>query len=155
MKKVLLFVCTLLILLSLTACKNPAQVAAKKHAQDLLKDAGLDDVNLDDGSLSFKAEDGTEVTFGKDGTSWTNEEDQTGSISTSGEWPKSGAGALIPPFTSGTQSAFMESEEMFYATFENVSANDYTGYVQAVKDAGFTDSVVEGSSDGTDYISAF
>lgn len=134
MRKGLAVLIVMLLLLSLTGCGVRQKIADKvteKITEGIVdKVAGEDvDIDLDDGTINVKGEDGTEWTMG------------------GGEWPKDGAAAMIPEFKEGTISAVVNSPEGCWIEIEEVDEKDFQQYVEALKNAGFDKNVATSSDE--------
>jgi uncharacterized lipoprotein NlpE involved in copper resistance len=134
MKKAIVVLIAVVLLLSLTGCGIRQKISEKvteKITEGIIDKVGGDDVDidLDDGKINVKDEDGTEWTMG------------------GGEWPKDGAAALIPEFKEGTISAVVNSPEGCWIEIEEVDEKDFQQYVEALKNAGFDKNVATSSDE--------
>ena len=94
------------------------------------------DIDLDEGSIKFKDDEGAEISIG------------------GAEWPKDGAGALIPILKKGEYHSVKNSDEEFGITVLGLELEDYEQYVKELKEAGFTDSIEEYTHENAKQFSA-
>ena len=88
MKKALVLLSVLLLLSALAGCginKKISEEVSEQIAEGILGEAGKGkvDVDIEDGKIKFKGEDGSEMTIGED------------------KWPQGGAADQIPEFAKG------------------------------------------------------
>lgn len=128
-----------LLLLSLTGC-SARQKAADRLAEKMMESAlekatGEDvDIDLDKDKMTAKGEDGSELSIG------------------GGEWPKSGAGVLLPELKKGKITSVLNSAEGCWLQIEEVSENDFHRYVETLKEAGFvTDEITFTNEDNQSF----
>jgi hypothetical protein len=125
LKKVtILFLILLLIIPTFSGCfkKKIEDKIAEEITEGILeKVTGNEaDIDIDDGSISMKGEDGSEVILG------------------STEWPKGKAIDLIPEFKHGTISYTMNSDTVCAINIEDVEQKDFENYVEEIKSLGYT-----------------
>lgn len=142
LRKSIALILSLAVLMSLVGCgfrKNIERKLSEKITEGILEKIAGDgtDVNLDDGELSFKGEDGSELTIG------------------SKKWPKGKAIDLIPEFKEGEIASIINSDETSIIYIDAVEQKDFEKYVEQVKSAGFTDDVMEMSMESSIAYTAF
>lgn len=135
MRKTAVIVIALLLLLSLCGCGVKEKITGKvseKITEGIIEKATGGDVDLDleEGKIKIKGDDGEEVTMGET------------------EWPKEGPGALIPKFKKGKIDGVTRSGEMCWIYIDDVKLADYKQYIEELKKAGITDDPVEHSGGG-------
>lgn len=135
LKKATGVIVCVVMLLSLGACGIKQKISdkiAEKVTEGVLEKAagGNTDIDLSQGKISVKGEDGKEVSIG------------------GGEWPKTGAAKLIPEFKKGKIVSVMSQDEGCMISLEEVEASDYEKYVEDLKGKGFIHDVSEYSSGG-------
>ena len=122
MKKFLMGLLALLLVLSLAGC-GAKEKAAEKAAEKVFKSAGVDaDINGD--KVVIKGEDGQELTIG------------------AGEWPTSDLAKIIPEFKGGKIVSVMEANDSLFIMIEDISDEDFTAYLEEIKEA-FTNETFE------------
>lgn len=123
MKKFLFLVLVLIITLSLSAC-GASDKAQEKAAEKAIEGAlgGDVQVDIDGDKYTYEDKDGNKMEFG------------------STEWPNDEAAEFIPKFDQGTVTACTAMANIYIIDVEKVEQKDYEGYLQTVKDAGFTES---------------
>lgn len=141
MRKVLVTLLSLLLLTSLTGCgvkqKISEQVTRKISEGIIEKVAGDDvDVDLDDGKIKVKGDDGSEWSIGD------------------GEWPRGEAADLIPEFKKGTITSVLNSPEGCWINIEDVDEKDFQRYLEDFKNAGFDSNVLNYSDEDSVVYSA-
>lgn len=110
MKKLSIGLLALLLVLSLAGCG-----AKEKAAEKILQGAGVDaDINGD--KVVIKGEDGQELTIG------------------AGEWPTSDLAKSIPKFKGGKIVSVMEANDSLFIMIEEISDQDFTAYMEEVKE---------------------
>lgn len=129
----------LLVLLFSTGCgfkKSIEDKMAEEITEGVLeKVAGDDaDIELDDGNISIKGEDGSELTIGSEAIG-------------SEEWPKGKVIDLIPEFKHGTIASSMNSDTACVITLEDVEQKAFDSYLEEVKSIGYTKDGIDSSSD--------
>lgn len=129
LKKALVALLVPLMLLLLTGCgareKISDQITKKITEGVIEKVAGDDaDLDLDDGKLKLKGDDGSEWSIGGD------------------EWPEGDAADLIPEFKKGNITSVLNSPEGCWINIEGVDEKDFQRYVEDLKKAGFNSNVL-------------
>ena len=104
--------------------------AAEKLTEKMLEQGGASDVDIDDDKITFKSEEGGEVSIG------------------GGEWPKSELGKSIPEFKKGKIASTLETPGYLMVSFEEVEEADAVAYIEENKPS-FTLDNYESKSDGT------
>lgn len=122
------------MIFSLVACGVKESINEKiteKVTEGILEKAtgGETDIDIKDGGLTIKNEDGEEFSFGQS------------------EWPEGQAADFIPEFKNGNIVSVLNSDGVCLITIEEVEEEDFKEYVKEVKDAGFTNEVTEYSSE--------
>lgn len=125
MKKFLIVMLILLLALSLAAC-GAKEKAAEKAAEKILENAGVE-ANIDGDKVVVKGEDGEELTIGE------------------GEWPSSDLAKSIPEFKDGKIVSVMEANDSLFIMIEEISEEDFTAYLDEIKDV-FTEEAYEMST---------
>ncbi|WP_090441490.1 DUF6591 domain-containing protein [Natronincola peptidivorans] len=135
-KRIIAILLSALVVLSLGGCsvkKNLNEKIAEKVTESVLEKVAGDDVDIDidikDGGIAIKGEDGEEISFG------------------SSKWPDGGAADSIPIFNKGNIISVINSNASCMIILEEVEEEDYKKYVVELKDAGFTNDVTEFSGD--------
>jgi predicted small lipoprotein YifL len=103
--------------------------AAEKMTEEILEQAGAEDVDIDGDKVTLKGEDGEEVTFGGD------------------EWPESDLANSIPEFSKGEFANIMETSNYLMINFEEVKEADAAAYIEQNKPE-FTLDNYESKSEG-------
>lgn len=137
MKKLSVFLSALLLVAALVGC-GASEKAQEKAAENAIEDALGDDVQVDiDGDkYTYEDKDGNKMEVG--GT----------------EWPSDAAAEFIPKFEKQPVTACTIMGNVYLIDIENVAQKDYENYLQAVKDAGFTESVFSFGETGYDQYQA-
>jgi hypothetical protein len=119
MKKFLLAALVITLILTLGACKSPADLIGEKVGESIVEGITGSDVDVEGDSVTIKGEDGEVVLGGK-------------------EWPDNEIMKKIPKFTKGTIDSTMVSDETGgMINLTDVAQADYDAYVEEVKSAGF------------------
>ena len=127
MKKATAFLLALLLLFALTGCGAQNKLAEGIAGKVLGDDV---EVDLDDGKIKIKGDDGQEWTAG------------------GGEWPREGAGAVLPEFKKGKIVQVLNTAEGSWVHIDEITAADYEQYVNTLKEAGYNQNETVYSSDG-------
>lgn len=107
-----------LLAASLVGCgtkKKLEEKAGEALAEKIFKGAGVD-ADIDGDKVVIKGEDGQELTIGK------------------GEWPSSDLAKSIPEFKGGKIVSLMEANDSLFIMIEEVSDEEFTDYLDEVKD---------------------
>lgn len=119
MKKIIALLLVLALVcsgaVSCGAKEKAQEKAAEKLTEKMLEQGGAEDVDIDGDKVTFKTEEGGEVSFG------------------GGEWPKSDLAKSIPEFKDGKLSSTMETSNYMTVSFEEVKADDAVAYIEKVK----------------------
>ncbi|MGI6404011.1 MAG: DUF6591 domain-containing protein [Oscillospiraceae bacterium] len=129
MKKVLIGALILLLALSTAGCgvkKKLEQKAGEALVEKILGTAGVD-ADIEGDQVVFKGDDGQELTIG------------------SGKWPSSDLAKSIPEFKGGNIVTMMEAEDSLYIMIEEISDQDFSDYLEEIKDM-FTEETYEMST---------
>lgn len=134
MKKIIVILLCTAMVLALGACNIKQKLSDKisdKITEGIIDKALGDegDVDIDEGSITFKGEDGEEYSWG------------------TGEWPKGKAADLLPEFKKGEIISVMNSDTTSVITVEGVSKKDCDNYVEKLKNKGFENDATELKSD--------
>lgn len=114
MKKLLIALLALLLTLSMAGC-GAKEKAGEKAAEEILENAGVD-ADIDGDKVVIKGEDGQELIIGE------------------GEWPTSGLVGHIPVFEGGKIVSVMEANDSLLIMIEDISDEDFTAYLDEVKE---------------------
>lgn len=126
LKKLLALLVVVLMIVALSGCSIREQI--NKKIGEAVTEGIVNqftsgaDIDIDGEEIVIKGEDGEEVTFGAT------------------EWPKGEAADLLPPLRGGTVSSVMNSEKYCMIIVNDATESDYNDYVQAVQNAGFSES---------------
>lgn len=118
MKRFLVVLLALLLTFSLMGCGAKEKLekkAGEALTEKIIEEMGGGDVDVDDGQVTFKGDDGESVTFG--GT----------------QWPTSELAKKIPKFEGGTIVSVMESKEGIMIGLEDVDKDDFDKYYESIK----------------------
>ncbi|HOL17292.1 MAG TPA: hypothetical protein PLY40_03280 [Bacillota bacterium] len=131
MKMMVVILLCLALLLPVGGCglrKKVSEEISEKITEGILEQVAGEnvDIDLEGESITIEGEEG-EFTIG------------------GSEWPKGKAADLIPRFDKGTITATMSTDEGCWITIEEVEEDDFNGYVEALKGAGFTENSQESS----------
>lgn len=131
-RRISLIVACLIIAAAFAGC-NVKEKASNAVQDKILEEAIGDNVDIDSnkGEVRVSGEDGEELVFG------------------GGEWPADKAAALIPVFKSGEVQSVMNSDDYCMVIVEKSNEKDWQDYIEKLKNAGFTDDVMEFSDDST------
>lgn len=140
-RKVLVILITILMMFSLSACgvrESLNEKIVEKVSETVVEKATDGAVNMDikDGQISLKGQDGEEITFGDT------------------KWPEDKAGAQLPKFNKGQVISVVNAEAACVIILEKVEKQDFLAYIDEIKDAGFVNNVVEFTSDTGQVYSA-
>lgn len=129
------------MMVSLTSCgvrESLNEKIVEKVSETVVEKAtdGALDMNIKDGEISFKDEDGEEVTFGTT------------------KWPEDKAGALIPKFTKGKIVTVINSDAGSSIVLEEVEEKDFKAYIDEVMEQGYTNNIIEFASETGQVFSA-
>jgi len=141
--------------LLLAGCSLDKKIGESITEGILEKAGGEDaDINIDGEDFSITTEDG-EMTFDEDGYSFEGEDGEEMTISGDNEWPEGTAADLIPKFDKGKITATMNLDTGCTIVIEEVEKDDYTEYIEKVKDAGFTTDQYESTSEDMSSYAAY
>ncbi|MDD3852139.1 MAG: hypothetical protein PHD40_00615 [Syntrophomonadaceae bacterium] len=140
-KRLTVILLTVIMMLSLASCgvkKSVDEKIAEKVTEGIVNKAtgGEADLNIKDGQLTMKGEDGETVTFGDT------------------KWPEGQAADLLPKFKKGKIITVINADKACMVTLENVEPQDYKYYVEELKSKGFSNDIQEFSSELNDNYSA-
>lgn len=119
MKKFFIGLLILLMTLSIAGCgakEKLEEKAGEALAEKILEDAGVD-MDIDGDKVIVKGEDGQELTIG------------------AGEWPTSDLAKSIPEFKGGKIASVMEANDSLFIMIEEISEEDFTAYLEEIKEA--------------------
>jgi len=121
-------------MLSLTSCgvkQSVDEKIAEKVTEGVINKAtgGEADLDISDGKLTMKGEDGATATFGDS------------------KWPEGQAADLIPRFKKGNVISVINSDKGCMVVLEKVELKDFEKYIEELKSQGFTNDVTEYSID--------
>jgi len=133
-KRIIALLLAAVMLLALSACgikKKINEKISEKITEGVLNKIAGDDakVDLDEGGLTIKGEDGQEISFG------------------STKWPKGKAADLIPEFKKGKIITTVNTDEGCSIMLEEVEEDDFKDYFEKIKEKGFTKDPYEASND--------
>jgi len=133
-KKLIVILLTVLMMLSLASCgikKSVDEKIAEKVTEGIVNKATGGEVDLDikDGQLTVKGEDGEKVSFGDT------------------KWPEGQTADLLPKFKKGKIITTINADKACMVMLENVELQDYNKYVEELKSSGFSNEVSEYSSE--------
>jgi hypothetical protein len=140
MKKILIYFLMLVLVLGVIGCgakEKLEQKVGEAFTEKLLEEAtdGDVDVDVDDGVIIFKGDDGEELVLGGD------------------EWPESDLTKNIPEFEKGNFLSAMEAPNSVTILFDSVKKEDFTNYLEKIK-VDYTKESSEISADGNIMYSA-
>jgi hypothetical protein len=129
-KKMIVILLAGVMLLSPGGCgakKKLSEKVAEKVTEGIIEKATGGEVKLDinKDKVTVKGKDGEVLSFGEN------------------EWPKGQAADLIPEFKKGKIITTMNSDEGCAVLLEGVDESDFQQYVEALKNAGFTNNMTE------------
>ncbi|MDD3243851.1 MAG: hypothetical protein PHD32_09040 [Eubacteriales bacterium] len=135
MKKICLLMVALLLAGVLGGC-GLAQKAQEKAAEKILEGAsgGSVKVDIDGEKYTYQDEDGNTVEIG------------------STQWPTGAAADAIPKLDKGIISSVVNMEATCIIDIDEVEKADFDAYLQAVKNAGFTENAVEMTTEGSGFL---
>ena len=125
MKKVLLLTSICLLVLLLGACKSPGEKISEKIAEEMITEAIGEEVDFEEGTVTFESEDGEEVKIG--GT----------------EWPTDMIAEHIPKLNAGEVTAAYNSSNSCMLTVENVNKEQFEDYLSGIKGKGFNENTLD------------
>ena len=132
MKRLLVILFALMIFLQLFGCSakdNIEEKAQEKLAEKILENAGGGKVDIDGDKVTFKGDDGQEVTVG------------------GSKWPTSDLAKNIPEFTKADSYSVIDSTESVFISMESVKKKDFDEYLEKIK-KDFAKESFEANSDG-------
>lgn len=109
MKKIINIMIGLVLIAALTGC-GTKQKLENKITEKILETATGGDIDIDDGEVTIKGEEGQSVTFG------------------STEWPSSETAKKLPEFKKGKISSVMSTEKYVMVAVEEVEQKDFMDY---------------------------
>lgn len=114
-----------IVILSLTGCglkRNIEKKLGNKITEGILERVAGEgaDVDLEEGSISFKDEEGSEISIGVS------------------KWPKGKAIDLIPEFKHGKIISSVNTDTGSVITLEEVEEKDFEDYLEKIKSLGYT-----------------
>lgn len=109
MKKIINIMIGLVLIAALTGC-GTKQKLENKITEKILETATGGDIDIDEGEVTVKGEDGKSVTFG------------------STEWPSSETAKKLPEFKKGKISSVMSTENYVMVAVEEVEEKDFIDY---------------------------
>lgn len=128
-----------IVVLSLTGCglrRNIEKKIGNKITEGILEKVAGEgaDVDLEEGTFSFKDEDGSEISIG------------------ASKWPKGKAIDLIPEFKHGKIVSTVNTDTGSAVTLEEVEEKDFEEYLEKIKSLGYTkDSATSSMEEMTSY----
>lgn len=133
MKKIFLLLLLAVSILLVSGCSFITKKITDKVAGEVLENAagGDVDVDIDEGKVVIKNEDGSEVVMG--GT----------------EWPAGAAAQSIPVFEDGNIDYVTDFATSAMISVKDVTKDEYLAYVEKLKAEGFTENSANLESDGT------
>ena len=134
LKKVVIILLVVFMAVAVSGCgakEKMEEKVAESVVEGIINKAvdGDSKVDLDGDKVSIKGTDGEEFSFGE------------------AKWPDSGAAKQIPHLSKGTVVSAMNSEQYCMIMLEEVSQEDFGGYLEEIKDQGFTNDSYEFTSD--------
>ncbi len=130
MKKILIYLLTLMLLISFTGC-GAKEKLEEKAAEKIFEQVGGGDLDIDGDKVTIKGDKGETVTFGDH------------------KWPKSQLVKYIPEFKEGAVDGVLESADSIVITLESVKEEDVSSYWETIKED-FSKDVYE--MEATDFI---
>lgn len=129
-RKIIVIFLVIVMLLSLGACgirKKIDERISEKITEGVVNKitGGEANIDIDNGEVTIKGDDGEEVTFG------------------SNEWPKGKAVDLLPEPKEGKIISVMNSDNVCLVILEEVKEKVYKEYIEELKDKGFEKDVYE------------
>ena len=115
MKKILICLLIFSLVFSFTGC-GAKEKLEEKAAEKILQGAGVD-ADIDGDKVVIKGEDGQELTIG------------------AGEWPSSDLAKSIPEFKGGKIVSVMEANDSLFIMIEEISEEDFTAYLDEIKES--------------------
>jgi len=133
-KNLTVILLTVIMVVSLTSCgvkQSVNEKIAEKVTEGVINKAtgGEADLDIKDGQLTMKGEDGEKLTLGDT------------------KWPEGQAAALLPKFNKGKIISTINADKGCMVMLENVEPQDYNKYVEELKSSGFSNEVSEYSSE--------
>jgi len=155
-RKIIAFVITLAMILLLAGCNLDKKIG-ESITEGILEKASDEDIDIDlDGEdFSITTEDG-EMNFDEDGGyTFEGEDGEVVTVSSDNEWPEGMAADLLPKLNKGTITYTMNLGNGCMVSIEEIEEDEYTAYLEKVKDAGFTEDEYETKSDDILAYSAY
>jgi hypothetical protein len=121
-----------ILILSFAGCgakEKLEEKAGEALAENIMEDAGAEDVDFDGDTVTIKGEDGEEVVFGET------------------EWPTSDLVMNVPEFKDGKVIAVMETNDSAMISLEQVAKEDFMDYLDEIK-KDYTVDPFEANSEG-------
>lgn len=147
-RKIVLLTIILAALILLTGCN------LKKKIGDSITEGIVDkaigdegDIDIEDGEINIKGEDGETMTIDEDGIVYEGED---GAVMQSGgvyDWPEGMAADYIPKYKDAKVTYILNMKDTCMLCTDENKLEDYEDYVEKVKDEGFTENTYESSSD--------
>jgi hypothetical protein len=148
LRKIILLGLVMAAFLLMSGCHLKEKIGESITEKAVEKATGDEaDIDIDDGDISIKGEDGSKVTV--DEEEGLKVEGEDGSVVQSGgdyEWPEGQAADYVPKFDGGKITYIMNSDEAFMVYVEETKMDDYKDYVKKVTEKGFTNDKFESSA---------
>lgn len=139
MKKILMQVLLFTLVLTATGCgakKKLEQKVGEALTEKMIESVTDSKVDIEGDKITIRDEQGQEATIG------------------GSEWPKSDLVKNIPEFKNGTVTSVLDSPDYILITMEKVDKNDFTKYLETIKNE-FTEGALEMTAeDVTSYMAS-
>lgn len=140
------------LLTSIAVCNvgcNLGEKIGTKITEEMVEESLGEDaeVEIDGDKVNYSTEEG-ELSIDGDAVTFEGEDGTVISSGTENEWPEGDAANYLPKLTSGVITYVMNGPEACMLMMEEITEEDYSQYLQEVKDAGYTENQTESVAEG-------
>jgi hypothetical protein len=140
------------LLTSIAVCNvgcNLGEKIGTKITEEMVEESLGEDVEveIDGDKANYSTEEG-ELSIDGDAVTFEGEDGTVISSGTENEWPEGDAANCLPKLTCGVITYVMNGPEACMLMVEEITEEDYSQYLQEVKEAGYTENQTESVAEG-------
>jgi hypothetical protein len=140
------------LLTSIAVCNvgcNLGEKIGTKITEEMVEESLGEDVEveIDGDKVNYSTEEG-ELSIDGDAVTFEGEDGTVISSGTENEWPEGDAANYLPKLTSGVITYVMNGPEACMLMVEEITEEDYSQYLQEVKEAGYTENQTKSVAEG-------